>query len=281
LRQEVLEDLGWRLHRIWSTDWYRDPEQELDRALIAIQKAGHDYRNKSEIVLPKTSPNIDVVSIEREEVVLQHKTSIPYERANLRIRLGRRDLHEVPSHQLLPFICQVVEIESPIHQTELTHRITESAGLKRAGRRIQMTVQNAINSGVRQTKLCQKGDFIWHPNMKEPQVRDRSGLDAASKKFELVSPEEIRLAIFQEVERGFSLSQDDSIANAARSLGFQRVTAQAKDQFGVQLDKLVLEGMLVSRNGLVSVHGQSTDSDRASTSFTRLSNEGFLWPVSK
>ena len=91
--------------------------------------------------------------------------------------------------------------------------------------------------------------------MKEPQVRDRSGLDAASKKFELVSPEEISLAIFQEVERGFSLSQDDSIANAVRSLGFQRVTAQAKDQFGVQLDKLVLAGVLVSRNGLVSVHG--------------------------
>jgi very-short-patch-repair endonuclease len=22
LRQEILESLGWRLHRIWSTDWY-------------------------------------------------------------------------------------------------------------------------------------------------------------------------------------------------------------------------------------------------------------------
>lgn len=24
LRQEVLEGLGWRLHRIWSTDWFRN-----------------------------------------------------------------------------------------------------------------------------------------------------------------------------------------------------------------------------------------------------------------
>jgi hypothetical protein len=37
LRQEVLEGLGWRLHRIWSTDWFNNPLREADklRALIA------------------------------------------------------------------------------------------------------------------------------------------------------------------------------------------------------------------------------------------------------
>lgn len=29
LRQEVLEGLGWRLHRIWSTDWFRNPRNEV------------------------------------------------------------------------------------------------------------------------------------------------------------------------------------------------------------------------------------------------------------
>jgi very-short-patch-repair endonuclease len=24
LRQEVLEGLNWRIHRVWSTDWYRE-----------------------------------------------------------------------------------------------------------------------------------------------------------------------------------------------------------------------------------------------------------------
>lgn len=31
LRQEILESLGWRLHRIWSTDWYRARDREIDR----------------------------------------------------------------------------------------------------------------------------------------------------------------------------------------------------------------------------------------------------------
>jgi very-short-patch-repair endonuclease/RecA/RadA recombinase len=30
LRQEVLAGLGWRLHRIWSTDWFRNPRKEIE-----------------------------------------------------------------------------------------------------------------------------------------------------------------------------------------------------------------------------------------------------------
>ena len=39
LRQEVLENLGWLFHRIWSTDWFRDPEKEADRVLEAWRRA--------------------------------------------------------------------------------------------------------------------------------------------------------------------------------------------------------------------------------------------------
>lgn len=39
LRQQVLEDKGWRFHRIWSTAWFRDREAELDKAEAAWRKA--------------------------------------------------------------------------------------------------------------------------------------------------------------------------------------------------------------------------------------------------
>jgi very-short-patch-repair endonuclease len=39
LRQEVLEGLGWNIHRIWSTDWFKHPERELKRLVEAIEKA--------------------------------------------------------------------------------------------------------------------------------------------------------------------------------------------------------------------------------------------------
>ena len=44
LRQEVLEGLGWRLHRIWSTDWFRNPTRETERLLSAIRDAEQEVR---------------------------------------------------------------------------------------------------------------------------------------------------------------------------------------------------------------------------------------------
>ena len=39
LKEQVLGSLGWRLHRIWSTNWFADPEYELERLLAAIEDA--------------------------------------------------------------------------------------------------------------------------------------------------------------------------------------------------------------------------------------------------
>jgi very-short-patch-repair endonuclease len=48
LRQEQLEALGWRFHRIWSTDWIRDPDRAIERAIAAIEAARHQRPGISE-----------------------------------------------------------------------------------------------------------------------------------------------------------------------------------------------------------------------------------------
>jgi very-short-patch-repair endonuclease len=37
LRQHVLEGLGWHIHRIWSTDWWLDPEAEVRRLRLLLE----------------------------------------------------------------------------------------------------------------------------------------------------------------------------------------------------------------------------------------------------
>lgn len=36
LRQEVLESLGWKIYRIWSTDWFKNPQKQLDKLINYI-----------------------------------------------------------------------------------------------------------------------------------------------------------------------------------------------------------------------------------------------------
>ena len=38
LRQGVLESLGWKIHRIWSTDWFRDPGGETSKVIREIER---------------------------------------------------------------------------------------------------------------------------------------------------------------------------------------------------------------------------------------------------
>jgi very-short-patch-repair endonuclease len=38
LRQQVLEDKGWNIHHVWSTDWFRDPKREVDKIADRVKQ---------------------------------------------------------------------------------------------------------------------------------------------------------------------------------------------------------------------------------------------------
>jgi len=52
LRQAVLESMGWKIHRIWSTDWIKDPYSEKRKLVEAIEQALRCY-NESYISTEK------------------------------------------------------------------------------------------------------------------------------------------------------------------------------------------------------------------------------------
>ena len=37
IRQQILEGLGWRIVRIWSTDWFRDPKGSSEKLVKQIR----------------------------------------------------------------------------------------------------------------------------------------------------------------------------------------------------------------------------------------------------
>jgi len=43
LRQSILEEIGWKIYRVWSTDWIKDQKTESDRLKKAVEKAIAQY----------------------------------------------------------------------------------------------------------------------------------------------------------------------------------------------------------------------------------------------
>jgi very-short-patch-repair endonuclease len=37
-REQILHSRGWRIHRIWSSDWWADPNREVQKVLDAIKR---------------------------------------------------------------------------------------------------------------------------------------------------------------------------------------------------------------------------------------------------
>jgi hypothetical protein len=145
---------------------------------------------------------------------------------------------------LAEYVQQVVDVEFPVHRAEVVRRITEGAGLKRAGARIQQAVSRAIQVAARSEAIEVRGDFLWKPGEEQARVRDRSSLEPGQKKLELIAPEEIAQALKSEVTRGFSLPANDAISAAGRALGFRRVTSGASAAIEKQLRRLVELGAL-------------------------------------
>jgi very-short-patch-repair endonuclease len=48
LRQEQLERLGWRFHRIWSSEWFYDKEKAAEKALSAYERAVRDAETEDD-----------------------------------------------------------------------------------------------------------------------------------------------------------------------------------------------------------------------------------------
>jgi very-short-patch-repair endonuclease/DNA polymerase III delta prime subunit len=229
LRQGVLESLGWRFHRIWSTDWFRNPGQELERTAAAIDTARQaimldkpaDITIKpvsAPVILRDTVDDIDLASV----AMAYRKASLPNSTS------AGYALHELPTDRLAILVKSVVAVESPVHEAEVTKRLMESFGVSRAGSRI-------VESGL----FHHSGGFVYADKTCSAAVRNRSALDTAERKIEWVSPEELDTALIDMVRLSFSISKEAAVSGALESLGFGRVTTNIAHAMDNRVSSLI------------------------------------------
>lgn len=243
LRQGVLEGLGWTFHRIWSTDWFRNRQQEISRVVVAIESA----KAQASLAVPVAAEPVTAVEhvIERGESVSESEADFtnPYVKVTLPTVNGV-ELHLASVSDLGHMVARVVAIEAPIHVDDLTKRLREAFNVGRAGSRITARVQEAVQHCVRNGKASLRGDFVYERGDGQIVPRDRSSFSAGDKKIELVAPEEIDAALLEGVRLGYSLSQDDAVSAGIGLLGFGRATQKIAATVEVRLEALIRSGSL-------------------------------------
>lgn len=225
LRQGVLESLGWRFHRIWSTDWFRNPRQELERAIAAIEAAQNSIRLEKpvEVMVKPVSPPIIVRDLVGEEDSATQ--AMAYRKAVLPRWRSSEQLHEAPADKLASLVKSVVTVEAPVHESDVTKRLMEAFGVSRAGSRITESVGIAIQHGHRSGLFHYNSGFLYVDKNRPAAVRNRAILEPTERRIELVAPEELDAALLDVVRMGFSIQQDAAISGALDMLGFGRASA--------------------------------------------------------
>jgi hypothetical protein len=250
LRQQVLEGLGWRIARVWSTDWFRNPERELRRLAAALESA----KAAGAATPAPTSSAALPTAIAREERVASLALSLPsYALATPHVRTGGVELHLIPTATLAGWLCEVVAVESPVHRDEACRRVLAAAGVGRMGSRIQQAFNQAFLHAIRAGQLRAHEAFLWTPAMTEPPLRDRSNLNGASRDLALIAPEEVELAITRVVRDAYGIETSQIAPAVARLFGFQRLTDDMRAHIDPLVERMVADERLTRQGGVVAV----------------------------
>lgn len=226
LRQQVLESMGWRIYRIWSADWFRNPEREWKRLADAIEqaKAAQHQDDDAWEDQEQAAPLV----LQRESMAEKPADIPEYAFATVPAAVANEEIHLHSTKQLSIWIEEIVKIESPVHFDEVARRIIEAAGVARVGPRIRESLVQAVKFAEGNKWIRVSEDFLWYRGMTVPELRDRSNLPASVKKLKYIAPEEMILAIAQVVRASVAIPPEAAVPFVARMFGFNRVTEDMK-----------------------------------------------------
>jgi very-short-patch-repair endonuclease len=94
LRQSILERLGWRIRRIWSTDWFKNPHAELQPIIRELHELKTEQRQSSMAVMETSRTEVEEIieKVKDQETVVDPFISSEQDLKKKRTRSGCENL---------------------------------------------------------------------------------------------------------------------------------------------------------------------------------------------
>jgi very-short-patch-repair endonuclease len=254
LRDAVLRDRGWKIHRIWSADWFHWPVEQLRKVVDAIERArveaDADELPAAEPVAATEQP----VEIERAPsdgtngAASAESWIVPYIEAAIDVP-SETPIPEMNLSVLAAIVTRVVEVEGPIHREEVARRISTLWGQQRTGGRMAEATSRAVDSAIGSGTLRVDADFVTHARMTVVPVRSRELVSSAGlRRPEMLPPAEIREAILRLASDHVGVGREEIPAMVARALGFRSAGAKLREAVDAVAGRIVEEGRAILRD---------------------------------
>ena len=228
LRQAVLEDMGWTIYRIWSTDWIKDQKTEEEKLINAVEKALGRAAIESEDndVFDSSDSNADAVipiieieeKIEPSEIADRGYGFDLYKRAyplNIIDENGNiREGYDIA--------WDIISLEQPIHFEELCRRIAPAYGRQKATSVVRDEVKHIFRYHLKGMITEDKNEFVRVKDFADVKVRVPNPDDDYLRPITYICNEELGLAMKTIAQHSFGITPDDLFIVTAREFGFKR-----------------------------------------------------------
>ncbi len=224
LRQQVLEQLGWKMHRIWSHDWIANPSAEIEKVMARLNEAPlpapAQTREARVLVVGEQMPETYLAETQTPAEVKSLPTYVwPYLYAKLPQYAG--SLSNAVPHDLVDDVNKVVGTEGPVHVDLVYARLGAAWKVSRLTAKVKQLIDTAIGIAIHDQRLEQRGDFVWPIGLTTPIVRAPKEGDEV-RAIDHIAPEEIAEAVLLCVQEARSLTEDDLARETLKLLGYAR-----------------------------------------------------------
>jgi len=247
LREQVLRDRGWAIHRIWSTDWFKDRNGQIDRILRLVEQSREEVLAAP---LLDEEPRDEAPGPGGEDETDQERGLPPPPPPPIRLRAKpyqfpqgdlswmRRDLLSAVESEVRRAVLTVAEAEAPIHVDELLSRVAALWGT-RAKSRISSKILESLASAVRSGQLEERGRFVWVPGR---QVVVRSRAEIQNPPADHIAPEEYQEAVRWVLRNHVALPRPELVTEVRALLGFARTGAKLEAEISTAIGVLLASG---------------------------------------
>lgn len=210
LRQEVLERMGWRFYRIWSTDWFRNTLFEKERLLKAATEAvnlGNVNRKDDKAKKVKKEPLI------LEKDVKPEGNSFPKYR-----ELDVSKIKYSKSMGIQGLVLQVLEEEAPLSEEYLLKRICFLYKREKVTSAVR-DYWEADMRGCKSIGIVRKKGFLYLSDYREIKLR----IPGDKREIKYIAPEELAAGLHVLIEQNCSVEKEALFKALNTQLGFARL----------------------------------------------------------
>ncbi len=224
LRQAVLEDMGWSIYRIWSTDWIKDQKTEEEKLINAVEKAlGRVALEAEAIDLFDNIENNIIPVIEVEEKIEAFETSNTGYSFEPYCRFQQEDMYD--NHGNIrngsDIVFDIISIEQPIHFEELCRRVAPAYGRQKATSVVRDEVISIFSYRLK-GMILEEDYFVRLKDFADVKVRVPNPEDDYLRPIAYICNEELALAMKTIAQNSFGITPGDLFIVTAREFGYKR-----------------------------------------------------------